>query len=198
MLSEAVWQSMERIARHVARTAPATTLTFAEKYEIALDAVVKYTADYGWPEYDAGPAFRAAHVAVVLGGREKYRHLRYWSYWSEPPGNPDKLAEDVTDRVAIHELTYVLSESEWAAVYALASVMEEGRGWRDAARLLGISDAAMAGLSEARRKARELWIAPGETPRGRYTPMAGGRKGTAAALYEKRKYAEKKAGREAS
>ena len=67
-----------------------------------------------------------------------------------------------------------------------------GRG--PAARDLGRGD---GGLSEARRKARELWIAPGERPRGRYAPISGGR-GNAAALYEKRKYAEKKAGREAS
>lgn len=198
-MTEAEWASLERIAQHVARTSPTTMLTRNQKYEVALDAVIEYAAEHGQPEPGDGAVFRAAHVAVTLAGREQFRHLRYWSYWHEPPGNPDRLAEDVTDRVGIHQLTYALSEGEWAAVYALATAMDEGRDWRAAARMLGITDSAMASrLNAARRKARELWVAPDESPRGRYAPMAGKRRGTAAALYEKRHYAEKKAEQEAS
>lgn len=186
---------MQRIAQHCATTHPAGTplLTVADRFEAALDAVVEYVAEHGWPDSDFGPLFRAGHNAVTRAADETAKHLARGHFWARPPGNEDSLAEAVTDKVAAWQIAWALTESEWAAVWALTEVMKRDGDWRDAAALIGISDTAMATrLNMARNRARGLWIAPGETPRPRFIASRDGRRSKAYAHRKYRRYRDRR------
>ena len=177
-LDEGRWQSMERIAQHVANTHPgrsSSSLTTEQRFDAALDALVQYVADHGWPAGDFGDMFRAAANGVRISMYEADKHVRHWSYWHEPPAPVDALAEAITDKIAVWEICWSLTPGQWAAVWATAEVMKYGGGRSEAAALTGKRVGAHTQLLiTAREKARAAWVAAGETPRGHYHPYASG------------------------
>lgn len=198
-LPEGACKSMERIAQRCAATFPgAWVLGLAGRYDAALMAITEYAGEHGWPAGDLKPLFRAGSTAISRATRQAQRHLPLdLGSWREPPGLADSLAEAVTDRIGIRQLVRALPDAEWEAVWALAEVMKLGGGYRDGAALLGISAAAMsARLSRARQQARELWVAPGETPTGRFCARRNGKlhKFAGARYDRKRREAERDRG----
>jgi hypothetical protein len=175
MLSDAQGESMTRIAHHCSNTHRGVTLTRDERYEAALTGIAEYLADNSWPD-PVKPLFLAGTAAINQEARERIKHIRHWSYWYEPPGVHDSMAEQISDRVGVHQLCYALSDTQWAAIWALAEVMRRGGGIPEAAALLGIPDYTVTNrLTAARRVARRLWIAPGETPASHFWQPNGGR-----------------------
>lgn len=174
-LDEGRWQSMERIAQHVANTHPArssSSLTMSERFDAALNAVVQYVADFGWPESDFGDMFRFAVNSVKRDMHEVDKHLRHWSYWHTPPAPVDALADAVAERIGVQQLCWAFSPGEWEVVSALAAAIGKGGDYHQAAASLGLSDAAFkAALYRTRKRAFQLWIPPDEHPAGRYQPM---------------------------
>jgi|HubBroStandDraft_6_1064221.scaffolds.fasta_scaffold1022290_2 hypothetical protein len=176
-LPEGWEESAERIAWHCARTHRAETplLTLDARYEAALDGLVEYTEAHGWPA-DLKPVFRAAANAIGRAGDEAVRHITFWSYWYPAPGTLDSLAENVTDMLGVRQLVWVLPDHEWEAIWALAEQMKRGGDWRDAARMIGVSDTCMkARLARARARCRAEWAAPGETVRPYHPSRRGAR-----------------------
>ncbi|HWD76723.1 MAG TPA: hypothetical protein VG371_16425 [Solirubrobacteraceae bacterium] len=177
-LDAARWESMERMSGYIARTHPAPArpdFGYLDKYEAALDALVEYMAERGWPDgQDFKPMMAFAGAAVNRAYHESVKHLAHASFWARPPANEDSLGEKITDRIGVHQLCHAFTESEWQAVWALAEAIRRGGDYRDAAASIGLGDAAFTQrLYLARKRAFQLWVAPGETPRGRYAPMAG-------------------------
>lgn len=175
-LDEGRWQSMERIAGHVAATHPSEgLLTPADRYDTCLDAIVEHVYRHGWPAGPLKPLFLAASAGLSRAQRESTRHLARGDYWVTPPGSADAIGEAVTDKIAARQILGIFTPPQRAAVQALAAVMAGDGDWRAAAARLGISDAAMASrLSDARHRAVHAWVAPGDHGRV-YRPRAGGR-----------------------
>lgn len=164
MLSDAQGESMTRIAHHCSNTHRGVTLTRDERYEAALSGIAEYLTDNGWPD-PVKPLFLAGTAAISREAHERVKHLPHSSYWHEPPGNHDAMAEQISDKIGVHQLCYALSDTQWAAVWALAEVKRRGGSISEAAALLGIPESTVTNtLTAARRLARGLWIAPGETP----------------------------------
>ena len=169
---------MERMSGFIARTHPTPAspdFRYLDKYDAALDALVEFMAERGWPDgEDFKPMMAFAGAAVNRAYHESVRHLAHAGFWTRPPGNEDSLAEKITDRIGISQLTWAFTESEWQAVWALAEAIRRGGDKRTAAASLGLGDGAFTQrLYMARKRAYQLWVAPGETPRGRYAPMGG-------------------------
>ncbi len=161
-------QSAERIAWHCARTRRGDTpgLSLDDRHDAALDGIIELVAEHGWPA-DEGNLFRAGFAAIKREAYEHFKHVRRWTFWYEPPGTLDPIAEKITDKLAVWQVAWELTETQWAAVWALAEVGKRGGTWRDAADLLGKSPASYrTALYEARKRCRGLWLAPDETPRG--------------------------------
>jgi hypothetical protein len=185
-------ESARRIAWHCARTTPVLNPAFppADRYEAALDGIIAYAARYGWPEDSLKPVFRAGSNAIGHENDERTKHLPHGIAWLPVPGQRDQLAEDVTDRVGIWQLCQLFTDTEWAAVWALAEVLKYGGGYREAAALLGLQDGTIAArLWTARGKARANWVAPGDSPVPRYDRHRG-RPGTRP-RYQRWKYRRK-------
>jgi hypothetical protein len=162
---------MVRMAQHVASTTQhGSALTVAERYDAALDAIVDFVAVNGWPEDNFRDLFRDAAMGVAHAGREATKHLRYWSYWYEPPGSEDALGEALTDRIGVHELCQAFSENEWLAVWSMAEAIRRGQPTLStAAAIAGLTDSAFTHrLHRAQAKGRALWVAAGDTPAARY------------------------------
>jgi len=160
------WPSAVRIAGHTARTHPSPALlTYDERLDAALDAVVEYVAEHGWPEADVKDVFRAACGGIDRATYERLKHVRYRRHWLEPSGAADALSEAVTDRVAVWQVAWALTPAQWETVWAVAEVMRRGGRYRDAAQMIGKNPATVSVLlSQARARARQLWVAPGDTP----------------------------------
>lgn len=157
-----------KIAAHCTRTmwGNRSFMSPQERYDAALDGIIEYVADFGWPPGDLKPVYSAAARALQTARRVLPRDVRWWSYWYDPPGMDDALGEAVTDKIAVHQLAAVLTEGERHAVWATAEVMKWGGAAEEAAALLGIHRAALSQLLlSARRKCWAAWVAPGETPR---------------------------------
>lgn len=171
---------MMRIAGHCAARFRWSTphMSIGDRREAAMTGIADYLLEHGWPDI-AQPLFEAANAAI---GREAQqtnplRHLRNWGYWHEPPAPADALAERITDRIGIWQVCWSLSETEWTAVWAVAEVMKTGGGLEEAAALIGVSySCLLMRLGNARRKARELWICPGDHIGHHYRPNKDGRK----------------------
>lgn len=164
------WESANRIAVHCAATHPSPPyLTREERADAALDSIVQYVHDRGWPSSDLHPVFQAGSNGIDRATYERAKHAGRGHYWVEPPGMADALGENITDRIGVWQLCWAFTPAEWAAIWALAEVMKHGGGCQAAASLLGITESALAQrLMVARQRAAALWIAPGETPRRRY------------------------------
>jgi hypothetical protein len=168
---------MMRIARYCATRLPGSlSLSAEERYEAAMTGIVEYLADNGgWPDGELRDLYHAAGNAIAREARERVRHVRqYWAYWHEPGGAVDSLAEAVTERVATWELVWGFTEDEWAACWAMGQAIAQGGGLAMAGALLGWPDYRVSQrLNDARRKARQWWICPDETPQSFW--RAGGR-----------------------
>lgn len=176
-LAEHDWYRLERIAMKVARVSRVTTrpgFGLWERYDAALDAVVDWVADHGFPapHDDIKPLAAAADNAIQRAAYHLRLDFRHANFWLPAPGNPDHLAEDVTERLAVHQLCYEFTGAEWEAIAALAYAIGCGEDSRWAAQQIGIDPGTFkARIHAARKRARALWVAPGETPRGHYQPM---------------------------
>lgn len=183
-------ESIGRIARHCAKTNPSDInrywLTEEARYDAALFSITQYIADHGWPE-SMKPLFQAGSNGVYNAVHETRKHVFYWAHWDGHHLGRDHLAEAITDRVAVRQLLRVLNPSERDAVEALAWTLDRG-GYKAAAALLGISDAAMAQrLTYARKTARTLWCAPGEHMRA----YRGSESKAAKHIYNQRAYTKR-------
>lgn len=169
--------SAERIARHEACTFRGPfILSLEDRFDAAMDGIVAYVHCHGWPEDNLHPVFQAASNAIGRATDEQSKHLHWWSYWHEPPGDSDALAESVADRIGARQVTHALTQGEWAAVWALMEAGKVEAGYEVAAAMLGITPAALSTrLSTARQTARRLWVAPGDTPRGQYRASPNGK-----------------------
>lgn len=173
-LTEAQAESMQRIAMHCARrdtgyTSVRSGWGLLERFDTALDAVVEFVHDNGWPTGDFGDLYRSAAAAIKREAYEIDKHLRYArSHWADGPRGEDELAEHITDRIAAWEIVWQLTEKEWQAVWAVAEVMKRDGGHAEAAALVGIPISQLKNrLFAARVRCRPLWVAPGETPPSR-------------------------------
>jgi len=171
-------QSAERIAWYCAKARRGDTpaLTLSARHEAAFTGIIDHIAGHGWPEGDDGPLFRAAWAAIAHEAHEAGKHVRHWSFWYEPPGVADPIGEAVTDKIGAWQVAWSLTEHQWAVVWALTEAIKRGGTWRDAAASLGMSPGAYRmTLHVARKKARALWVAPGETPPGHWARGASWR-----------------------
>lgn len=169
-MSADIWESAERIAWYCARSRRAATpmMTLADRREAAFIGIVDHVAEHGWPD-DDGPLFRAARAAIERESHETIKHVIHGHFWCEGPGVTDPIGEAVTDRIGVHQVTWIFTEHQWRVVHALAEVLKREGTWRDAAALLEMSPGAYRQiLYVARQKARGAWVAPGETPRGHW------------------------------
>jgi hypothetical protein len=165
-LPEGWAESVARIARMCAsRTWAGGALTYAERADVAAGGILDHVAELGgWPE-GVKELFRAGDNAIKREAREQAKHIRHLSFWTEPRGSADPIGEGVTDRVAVWQVTWALTDGQWAAVWAMAEAIRRGGGRREAAALLGANVNAFGlQLSLARKRARALWVAPGDTP----------------------------------
>lgn len=166
-LPEGWAESVSRIARMCAsRTWAGGALTYTERADVAAGGILDHIAERGgWPEGSVKELFRAGDSAIKREAREQAKHIRHLSYWTEPRGSADPIGENVTDRVAVWQVTWALTDGQWAAIWALSEVMKRGGGRHEAAALLGANVNAFGlQLSLARKRARALWVAPGDTP----------------------------------
>lgn len=158
-LTEAEWKSLQKMAQHCADTwrgdVPLRVLPYHERHVAALDGMIGHLAAHGW---DSDKALFRAGAAMI--GREASQRVKHASraWWSGDRLDPDWLAEMVTDQIAARQVLAALTPGERNAV--LLAVDNGGKGQRGRESNL---------LTRARRRARSLWVAPGETPRGRYT-----------------------------
>jgi hypothetical protein len=185
MITEDRWKSLQRIAEYGARRWQSNApLPFPIRYEAALDGVVAALAD--GVDDDHG-LIAAGEQAVARYIREVTKHHKHLSYW-DPPAMRDALAEDITDRVGVHQLSWAFTDHQWAVVYATAEAAGTGTPTRVIAEGLGLTVAVYTDtLMRARKRARKLWIAPGETPsRRRYA--AGNRPGVHRYIHHHRSY----------
>lgn len=164
-------ESAERIARYCARSREAATptMTYADRVDAALGGIIDYLADHGWPPRSDHPLFQAARAAIERESHETLKHVLHGHFWCEAPGTADPIGEAVTDKLGVHQLTRAFTDHQWAVVWTLADVLRHGGTWHAAAARLGMTPGAYRmTLHVARRKARQLWVAPGETPRGHW------------------------------
>lgn len=183
-------ESAERIAGYSAshHRGQNRWLTHQEKREAALDAIIEHVHDHGWPAPGESfrPLFYAAANGIARANYDRHMHPRHWSYWHPVPSEQDALAERVTDRIGVYQLLDALGDKERDAVLALAEVLKdtsihqrkgspEPTATEQAAALLGV-DRAVYGwrLKAARKKARSLWVAPGDTPFSTFSLYNGG------------------------
>lgn len=145
--------------------------------DAALDALADYVHANGWPDDgDFGPLFRAGSAAVEYAYQHAIKDRRWGSYWHVPHGPLDPVGESVAERIGVQQMTWALSEAQWASLWAEADVMRWGGTRDDAAALLGIPLALHSHrLQDARRICRGLWVAPGEHPAGHYRPARSSR-----------------------
>jgi hypothetical protein len=164
MLTDEQCAVVERIARTCSRRhrAEAPLLTLDDRYDAALDGIIEHVHEDGWPGTEK-PLYAAGSLAITRAHRESWRHLRRWSYWYEPPGAADALGEAITDRIAVWEIAWMLSEEQWRAVWAMGEAIRRGEGKRTAASLAGMSHTVFTEhLHRARRRCLAVWCAPGE------------------------------------
>lgn len=171
-------ESIQRIAWHCARTwrGDISRLGAQDRFEAALSGIIDWLIDNDWPGIDGGAEetgfgalFNAGLASINHQRYEDTKHLHHAAVWIGGPIGFDAVGEGVTDRVAVWQLLDAMSASEREGVEALAWALETGGGLEEAAAYAGISYAAMAmRLSYARARARGLWIAPGDSPRGQY------------------------------
>lgn len=158
------------IAVHCARKNPSGSLSWQQKLDAAQDGVIAYVAEHGWPG-DKSPLYKAANNNLAHEINEAKKHIRRWVLYDETHnGNSDVLGERITDKIGVRQLIWAFPPKEWEAVWAMAQVQPWGT-YRDAAKLVDSDPATFAShLYLARKRARALWIAPYETPRGGYKP----------------------------
>ena len=189
-------ESAQRIAWRCAATYPgAAILMLSERYDAALDAIVEYVAEHGWPDGPLKPVFTAGTSGIGRASHEYGKHVRHAGYWATgTPGSSDSIGEHITDKLGVHQLTHAFTDGEWAAIWALSEALKWGGGYKDAAIALGISEAATAErLRAARQRARTLWVAPGDTPTGPYRAEPAGRRTKATTWKFNRRYRTREA-----
>ncbi|HEX3956043.1 MAG TPA: hypothetical protein VHZ03_05360 [Trebonia sp.] len=182
-LDEGRWQSMERIAGRAASSlysSPRPGWGHVERFDAALDAVVAYVAEYGWPDGENfRPLFQAARNGITNASRENVKHAIFgYKFWGKPASQSDVIGERITDKIGIWQVCWGLTENEWSAVWATAEVMKWGGSRQDAAALLRIPVGQLSDrLHRARLRAYQLWICPDETPPTRkYYSVHGGKR----------------------
>jgi hypothetical protein len=197
MLTAAECDRLTRIAAYCAGTHPSWSrpgFGHGEKSDAAFDAIIADLADNGWPD-EVSDLFQAGMSGInhaLWNTRKDINHRHLWL----PTSGGDELAEAITDRIGVWQLVWTLAPAEWAAVWAVAEVMQWQGDHAAAAALLGISVSALRGnLCRARERCRALWIAPGETPPVRkFTAThAGGKLSKAAMAVKTRRDQERKA-----
>ena len=180
-LPEGWWEHAGAIAGIAARKwFGGDTLPYSDRKHAALDGIVEEVMEAGWPGPGEtfGRLFLAANNGMRHEQREAQKHLQWWAHWRDGDGITDALAESVTDRVAIWQVSWALTPAEREAVWALAEVQRWGGSNEDAAALLGINPGAYyMRIKNARRKAREWWVAPGDTAPRRNAAFSRGGKG---------------------
>jgi len=169
MLTEDRWKALQRIADYCAhRWRGAYILDREQRRDVALDAIVEALAageddDYGF--------IRAGASAIHRALNEHVKHNRHQAYWAAPPSARDAVAEAVTDRIGVTQLCWIFTDQEWEAVSAVAAAAGTGLGQRSVAENAGMSVFALNNaLYSARSRGRQLWVAPGDHPRGHYMP----------------------------
>lgn len=169
-VSEGWYDSIDRISWYCAKAHRAQTplLTLSQRHDAALDGIIEWVHQHGIPTSDA-PLFRAARAAIEAEAHHSLKHLNHGHFWVEPPGITDPIGETVTDKVAAWQIAWALTEHQWNVVYALTEAYRRGLTWHEAAAALDMKPGAYRQiLMVARKKARELWVAPGDTPRGHW------------------------------
>ncbi len=158
-------EDVARIARMSAsRFRGGGMFTRAERVDLAGGGIIEHIAEHGWPA-DEKILFRAADNGIRREQREQGKHQMRGVYWLEPRGTADPIGETVTDRLAVWQIVWALTDGQWAAVWAWAEVMKRDGTHEDAAALLDLGlNAFRLQLSLARKRARALWVAPGDTP----------------------------------
>jgi hypothetical protein len=178
MLTEAQAESIERIATHCARSHKYTmhSLPVAERREAALTGIVEEITENGYPvDPGAHQLFRSALNAIDREERENAKHLRNWAHWIEPRGFNNDPMDFIIERIAVWQVCWAMTDVEWSGVWALAEAYRRGGGIPMAAAILGVKEASLIGyLVMARKRARGLWIAPGDHASGMYRPNRNG------------------------
>jgi hypothetical protein len=166
------WERLQRVCGHAAKTAPGWTGTYTERYDAALDAAVTHIAEHGWPDnWNQLASVCVSGITAAADERVRQWRPRGIRFWTPPPAGIDALAEHVTEKIAIHQVTQALTHGEWEVISALAAT----GSYTQAAELTGRSPHGFeALLTNARRRARSLWVAPGEHARGHYAQTRGG------------------------
>lgn len=167
-LTEDRWASLGRLAWYAARRwrGPYDILGASERHEAALTGIVAAVAA---GVDDDHALIRAGQAAIQHEVHEAVKHERHAGYWV--PGDADYLAEAVTDRVAVHQVTWMFTPGEWLAVYATAMAAGTGASSAEIAAAAGMTVSAYKDrLRAARARGRALWTAPGDTPPRRYAP----------------------------
>jgi hypothetical protein len=186
---------IERIARVVMRRHRADTplLSPDDRYQAALDGQVELICEHGWPGADK-PLYNAASLAITREHREQFRHIRRWTYWYEPPGSQDAMAEGIIERIAIWQVAWMLTDAQWVAVWAMGEALRRGAGQRTAAALAGVSLTVFkTNLYRARRRCLDAWCAPGEHIGFYYASSGDGRPRGIHGAIEKRRARDKQA-----
>ena len=181
-LPDGWWSVAESIAGAVARNRSAVDsgiprLPYADRREAAIDGIVAEVHENGWLAggEQAKRLFRAAQNAIDRASDEAAKHIRWWSYWYDAPGQADALGEAVTDKIGVHQLCYTFTDEEWSAVWALARVQAWDGAGPEAAALLQVPYPVFhRRLFKARQRARPLWVAPGDTAPSRQWVSAPG------------------------
>ncbi len=171
------WDRTERIAWWCARSRQSDTpgLTRHQRHDAALDGILDYIGEAGWPDREHD-LYQAAWRGIAHEAHEQGKHVRHWSHWYEPPGQADALGEAITDKLAIWQAVWSLTDLEWTCVWALGEQIRRGGTWQDAAAWCKMKPGAYRErLAEARRKIRRVWVAPGETPRSHWARGASWR-----------------------
>lgn len=193
MLTEAQYESMESMAKHAARvhySSPMPGWGFVERYDAALDGIVEYVSNQGWPDTHK-PLFYAAASGIANAAWEWGKHKRHWAAWVGSPSHVDAIAEAITDRIGIHQLCWAFPKGEWEVVSALAFAIGRGDDYHRAAASIGLGDAVFrARLYRARKRAFRLWIPPDEHPVGRYQPYKRGARSTMRSALDNRRVKE--------
>lgn len=193
MLTEAQYEALESMAKHAARvhySSPMPGWGFVERYDAALDGIIEYIAEHGWTE-ERKPLFYAAANGIADAAYEWGKHKRNWARWIGTPSNVDTIAEAVTDKIGIHQLSWAFPDGEWAVVCAMATAIEKGDDYHRAAASIGLGDAVFrARLYRARKRAFQLWVPPDETPVGRYAPYKRGARSTMRSALDNRRAKE--------
>jgi hypothetical protein len=166
------WEQLERAARSCALAHPARSLlSFDQRYEAAFDGAVDALLESTLPpEWRDLITAGIAAIGVVAHAQSHHRFgtnlsqgtgERFAAYWIGSRRTGTDFTEDITDRIAAHQVWDALTDRDREILGALGDFGDN----EAAARFLGMRTGPFsARLSEARRRAAALWFAPETAP----------------------------------